>query len=132
MVFQPGVVLGEREIRPDLRRGIPQPHGVNVPRDDEGVGFAVQFPGTDGGVQGIGETVFEHPGEFGVGDAFLDRLNFGLDGIAGKPAVRERRAAGRVGSRYAHGQGRRCEHGGLEEGASGSHRIAMVEQCPAV
>src|ERR1035438_2609867 len=68
----------------------------------------------------------------GVGDAFLGRLNFGLDGIVGKFAIRERWAAGCVGSGGTGGQGGSGKHGGLKEGTAGGHRIAIVEQCPAV
>ena len=103
--LQPGVVLGEWQVRPDLSRGIAQPHGVDIASDDERVGLAVERPIANRGVERVGEAVLEEPGQFGIGKGGLDLSDFGLDGIAGEFTVRERWAAGRVGFRSTRGQG---------------------------
>ena len=73
------------QIGPDLRAGIPQPHSVDVAGDDEGIPrLLVVF---DGGVDGVGEAVGEHPGELGVGQ-FGAELGYGaFDGFGAEAAL---------------------------------------------
>ena len=111
--LQLGVLLGQRQVGPDLGGGIAQPHGVDIAGDDEGVRFAIQLAGTDRGVERIGKAVLEEPRQFRIGDGLLNLQDAALHGGAGEFALRERRTL--AGER--DGCGQTC---GLEtEGGSG-------------
>ena len=79
----------EAQVGPDLGPAVPQPHRVDVARVDEGVGMPVLIGlgEMDGGVQGVGETVAEHPRKARVGQQTLDFLDLGLDGGGREEAV---------------------------------------------
>ena len=79
-LFQLRALVGQLDVGPDLCTRIAQPHGMDVAGVDEGVGFSVAFAVVYGGVQRVGEAVFEHPGQFGVGEHLLDPFDFCFDG----------------------------------------------------
>ena len=67
------ILGGELYVRPDLGAGIAEPHGRNVACVDEGTEIPVLiFPEMDGGVEGVGEAIAEHPAEFRIGEQGLD------------------------------------------------------------
>ena len=76
------VFAGQAQVGPHLGTAVAQPHGVDVTRIDEGVGMPVLigFREMDGGVQGVGEAVGEHPAQARVGQQALDFGDLGLDG----------------------------------------------------
>ena len=64
-----GVLRRQFQVRPNLRRGISQPHGGYVSGVNEGVVLAILVLGVvDRGVQGVGETVLKHPAQLGIGN----------------------------------------------------------------
>ena len=81
------VLARERQIGPDLRGGVAQPHGVDVAGNDEGVGLAFEGAGKDGGVERVGEAVAEHQAQLGIGDVRANAGDGGLDGGAGEAAL---------------------------------------------
>ena len=82
------VLIGKLDVRPDLRTGVPQPHGVDVTGVDECPEVAVfVLAEVDSGVQGVRVAVGEHPGEARV---FQDALHLGdlvLDGLGAEKTL---------------------------------------------
>lgn len=132
-----GVLFGEREIRPDLRGGIAQPHGGDVAGDDGGVGLALESAGLDGGVESVGEAVGEERGEGWVGDAGLGGEEELLDGfgveaaVGGWGAVAGGCGWGGLGEGGDGGEGAEEAEGGgvFEEGAAGEGCGGVVGLC---
>ena len=63
-LFQFGVFIGKLHIRPYLRTGIAEPHGVDVSGVYKSVLFSVEV---NGSVQCVREAVLEHPCQFRIG-----------------------------------------------------------------
>ena len=70
-LLQRFVFLDQRQVWPDLSGAVAQPHGINVASDDIGVGFAINDFKFNGGIEGIGKTIFKQPGQFWISDLFF-------------------------------------------------------------
>ena len=81
------VAFRERQVGPHLRRGIPQPHGVDVACDDEGVGLAIERAGPNRGVERVRKAVFEEPAQLRIRDGLLHFDDLGIDGVADEVAL---------------------------------------------
>ena len=101
------VLFHQGQVGPHLGRGIAQPHSVDVAGDHERVRLAIQFPGADRGVQGIRETVLEHPPQLRISDGSLHFFDAVLHRGARELALRQRRP-------LAGESGVRGQAGGLE------------------
>src|SRR3989442_12022 len=67
--FESRAAVGKRDVGRDLVGGIAKPHGVDVAGDDERVGPPTVIGSEDDrGVEGVGKTVLEKPGELGIDD----------------------------------------------------------------
>ena len=88
------VLLHEGQVRPHLGRGVPEPHGLDVPGDDEGVGLPVQGAEVHRGVQGVGEAVGEEPGHLRVRHVGGHPPNGLLHRRGDEPALARRRSLG--------------------------------------
>ena len=76
------VFARQREVGPHLRPRITQPHGVNIARIYKGVVLSVLILAiVDGGVERIGEAVFEHSDQLGNRDCLPDALDLPFDGL---------------------------------------------------
>ena len=80
------IVGGQRQVGPNLRRGVAQPHGGDVAGEDNGVGFALKGAGFYRGVERIGKAVHKQCGERGIGDTRLCFLQEALDSLRAKAA----------------------------------------------
>ena len=78
------ILLGQHDIGIDLRRTVAQPHGVNIARDHEGIGFSVHHLELASRVQGVRIAVLKHPSQFRILDAGLHRLDLLLHRFRGK------------------------------------------------
>ena len=79
------VGLGKRHIRPHLRTGVSQPHGMDIARIDKGVVIAVLCSRImDGRIERVGEAILKHPRQIRCiakqGFHFLDFLFYGFRG----------------------------------------------------
>ena len=81
---QPIVLLCQGEVRHYLRRGITQPHGIDVAGDDIGIRLAIVSAGEDGSVQRVGKAILEDGGERYVRNLFFYSFDDDLDGFAGE------------------------------------------------
>ena len=86
--LQFGVVVDQRQIRPDLGAGIPEPHRVDIAGIDKSV---IVTDRMDGRVKGVGETVGEHPRQPVVLEKLRDFLYLGFDGGGDKEPLAFRR-----------------------------------------
>ena len=74
------ILVGKLDVRPDLRAGVPKPHGVDVAGVNECPEVAVfVLAEVDCGVQGVRVAVGEHPGEAGVRQYALHLCDLALD-----------------------------------------------------
>ena len=72
------IVFGcQRKVRPHLCGAVAQPHGMDVAGDDKRIGLPVTYAMFHRGIEGVGETIPEHPGQFGIPDLRLG----GQDGL---------------------------------------------------
>ena len=98
------VLIGKLDVRPDLRAGVPQPHGVDVTGVNEGPEVAVVvLAEVYGGVKGVRVAVGEHPGEALV---LQDALHLGdlvLDGLGAEKTLFWSRTLRLVGFGVARG-----------------------------
>ena len=79
------ILLAKIYIGPHLGTGIPQPHSVDVSGIHEGEpGFLVKM---DGGINGVGEAVAEHPAQLGIGKLRGHLIYLLLNGLGYKQAV---------------------------------------------
>ena len=83
------VFTGVRQVGPDLRGGVAEPHGVDVAGVDEGVVVAVDGAEMDGRVERVGEAVFKHPRQLLVRERAFDAHDFFLYGFRGKEPLGE-------------------------------------------
>ena len=60
------VLINVTKIRPDLGGAVPEPHGVDVAGNYEGVVVSLNASVADSGIKRVGETVCEHPVEFRI------------------------------------------------------------------
>jgi len=84
----------QAEVGPDLGGRVAEPHGLDVAGDHEGIGAASRCAGMDGGIQRVGEAVFEHPGQLGVTNPAFHPPYQLFKGRAGKLSL-PRRGPGR-------------------------------------
>ena len=92
---EPGILFDEVQERPHLRRRITQPHRGDVAGDDVRAGMAVEIRvEPDGRVERVRVAVREHRAALRVGDAGAHRVDERLDGGGGEGAFLGRRAAG--------------------------------------
>ena len=94
---QPGVVRDRREIGPDLRARVTQPHGLDVAGQDERVGSPVGAAGDDRRVERIGQGPFEQPSKASIGDPEGRVPDAPFDGLTAERPVGRRRALPGVG-----------------------------------
>ena len=82
-LFQVSILIGQLYVRPNLSARVTQPHGVDIARIHKGVGLARQsiLAEVHGSVQGVGETVAEHPRQLGVFQPGLHLLDGPFYGI---------------------------------------------------
>ena len=76
-LLQLRVFVSQLYVGPYLGTRVAQPHGVDVAGVYKGVVVAVEVYG---GVERVGETVLEHPGEAGVGEQGLHPFDLFLYG----------------------------------------------------
>ena len=82
------VLPGEPEIWPDLGSRIAQPHGVDVSSVDKSTWIAVfVLAEMHGGIEGVRETVLEHPAQLGVGELRSDLGDLGFHCFGHEKAV---------------------------------------------
>ena len=87
-VLQMLILPRELHVRPDLRAGIAQPHGVDIARVDKGApATRLVLSEMDGRVERVREAVGEHPGEPGIRQLGADLGNLILHGLAHKEPV---------------------------------------------
>ena len=93
-VLHPCIIIGKLYIREYLSRRVAQPHGMNITCDDKGIWFTIPFLMLTGGIQRIGETVFEHPSQFWVLQLSLGFPDSLFDSLRGElPFIRSRTLA---------------------------------------
>lgn len=78
-IFESLVLVGKLQIRPHLGTRVAQPHGMDIAGVYKGivlalVALAVMYCGVDG----VGETILEHPGQFAVGKHLFYLCDLGL------------------------------------------------------
>ena len=111
------VLARQREVGPHLSPRIAQPHGVDVTRIYKGVVFALLvLTVVDGGVERVGEAVFEHPCQLGNRDHLPDAFDLPFDGLRSEEPLRGFRTVGCpvIGAGCADGR-RRGEHQGQKK-----------------
>ena len=81
------IATGQLDIGPDLRPGIPEPHGVDITRIDKGFG-RIAVSEMDRRIEGVRETVHEHPAELGILQEGRHFVDFRLDGLTAEQPVR--------------------------------------------
>ena len=107
------ILLHKGKVRPHLRGAIPQPHGVDIAGNNEGVGLSVLLGEVYGTVERVGEAVAEEPGYLLVGNLRLHLLDGTLDGRARKVALLLGYAHRRKGLRHqaaAKKHSTQCQH----------------------
>ena len=67
-LLQGGIFLHQRQIRPDLRRAVAQPHGVDVAGNHVGVGPAIHHLEIHRRVERVREAILEQPRQLLVAD----------------------------------------------------------------
>ena len=78
------ILLRQGDEGVNLRRGVTQPHGVNISGDHERIRLAVYHLELTGRVQGIRVAVLEHPSQLRVLDTGLGSLQLLLYRLGGK------------------------------------------------
>ena len=86
------VFADKSQVGPDLGGGVAEPHGVDVAGVDEGVVVTIDGAKVDGGVERVGEAVFEHPSQLLVRDHPFDAHDFFLDGFGDEEPFGDGRA----------------------------------------
>ena len=92
-IAQRAVVLRERKVGPDLRRGVAQPHGGMSPVRTAVSGLPSKVPGWTVVSRVLGKQLMKRRAKLGVGDTGAALLEEGFDGGAPKPALRRLGAA---------------------------------------
>ena len=92
-ILQMRVAAGQLHIGPDLRPGVAEPHGVDVARINEGPPAAFRvLAEVDGRIEGVRETVGEHPGQARIGEQLRDLGDLVFHGLAHEEPVCRRGA----------------------------------------
>lgn len=82
------ILVGQLDVRPDLRPGVPEPHSVDVSGVNERLEVAVLvLAEMNGGVKGVRVAVGEHPGEARVLQDALHLSDLVLDGLGAEKTL---------------------------------------------